>query len=162
MFKQFLLAGAAVMALASAAAAQPAQPMTRAPMMAPPGAGDPTAARPTERSMAGRIEQRITELHGKLQITREQQPQWQAFTTVMRENARSMDSTFQRRVQTMPNMSAVENMQSYAQVSAAHAADMQRVVPVFEALYATMSEQQRRVADRVFRDDAHRGPGKRS
>jgi hypothetical protein len=160
MFKHLLLAGAAVMVLASAAVAQPA---TRPPM-----AGDPTAPRPqsrqeAENSMAGRVEQRITDLHAKLKITTEQQPQWHAFAQVMRENARSMDATFQRRVQAMPGMSAVENMQSYAQVSAAHAADVQRVVPVFEALYAVMSEPQRRLADRTFRDDAYRGaPAKRS
>ena len=161
MFKNSLLAGAAVIALASAAVAQPAQPQPMRPMA---GAGDPTSSPPARReapqSMAGRIEQRITDLHRKLQITREQQPHWHAFVSVMRENARGMDETFQRRVRGMPDMNAVQNMQSYAQVSAAHAADMQRMVPSFEALYATMTERQQRIADRVFRDDA-RHDGKR-
>jgi protein CpxP len=141
-----------------------------AAVAAPPTAGDPTAIRSVAttsgpstakadvgHNMAAKIEQRITDLHTRLQISPAQQPQWDQFTQVMRDNARDMDQTFQHRVQTLPGMTATENMQSYAQVSMAHAQDMQKLVPAFQALYGTMSDNQKRITDQVFRDDAHHG-----
>ena len=102
-------------------------------------------------------EQRITDLHQRLNITAKQQTSWDKFARVMRENARSMDQAFQRRVQMMPGMTATENMQSYAQIATEHAQDMQKLVPAFQALYATMSDSQKRTADQVFRVDARPG-----
>ena len=114
--------------------------------------------------MEGKIEQRINDLHARLQISPAQQSQWDNVTRVMRDNAREMDATFQQRLQALPNMTAAENLQSYAKVAAEHAQDMQKLAPAFQALYDTMSDNQKRTADRVFRadaaqrgDQAHRG-----
>src|SRR5579872_2083955 len=41
----------------------------------------------TGQSMQQVVDQRIAELHAKLHITKEQEPQWQQFTQVMRDNA---------------------------------------------------------------------------
>jgi hypothetical protein len=132
----------------------------------PAPAGDPTAVRPSSPSvtqgqlgaghnMAAKIELRITDLHARLLITSAQQPQWERFAQVMRDNARSMDEAFQQRVPVIPTMTAPANLQSYAHVAEDHAQDMQRLVPAFQALYDTMSDNQRRTADQVFRDDNH-------
>ena len=75
----------------------------------------------------------------------------------MRDNAQTMDQTFQNRVQSMPAMTATENMQSYALLASTNAQDVQKLVPAFQALYDTMSDTQKRMADQVFRDDAHHG-----
>lgn len=164
-FRQTVIATTAIVGLSGFAA-----------VAAPPSAGDPTATRvpatsnrqaatpaPREvRNMEGRVEQRITDLHAKLQISPAQQSQWDQFSLVMRDNARGTDERFQQRVQNLPTMNAAENMQSYAQLSAAHAQDMAKLVPAFQALYATMSERQKGMADQVFRDDAHRGQNARS
>jgi periplasmic protein CpxP/Spy len=158
--RQTAIATTAIIALSAFAAA------------AAPPAGDPTAtgAAPTtsgqsatkihpsvHHNMVGKVEQRITDLHAKLHITPAQQPQWDQFIQVMRDNARTMDETFQHRVQTMTAMTATENMQSYAQLAATNAQDVQKLVPAFQALYDTMSDTQKRTADQVFRDDAHHG-----
>ena len=161
-FRQTVIATTAIIGLSAFAAAA-----------APPSAGDPTAVRPSPtaasgqpvakpqpgagHNMAARIEQRITDLHSKLKISPAQQPQWDRFSEVMRDNARNTDQTFQHRVQAMSTMTAAENMQSYAQVTAEYAQHMQLLVPAFQALYDTMSESQKRTADQVFRDDANRG-----
>ncbi len=139
---------------------------------APAAAGDPTATHPTSQSkaqpaaahnMEGSVESHITDLHAKLHITVAQQPQWDAFVQVMRDNARDMDQTFQQRTQTLQAMTASENMQSYARVAQEHSDDMQKLVPVFKSLYDTMSTSQQKIADQVFRDDAHKGsPAKHS
>ena len=107
--------------------------------------------------MAGKIEQRITDLHDRLQITPAQRPQWDQFILVMRDNAQTMDQTFQHRVQTISAMTATENLQSYALLASTNAQDVQKLVPAFQALYDTMSESQKRMADQVFRNDAHHG-----
>jgi periplasmic protein CpxP/Spy len=159
-FRQTAIATTAIIGLSAFAAA------------AAPPAGDPTATAPSattssqsaamhhpgvHHNMVGKVEQRITDLHAKLQITQAQQPQWDQFIQVMRDNAQTMDQTFQNRVQSMPAMTATENMQSYALLASTNAQDVQKLVPAFQALYDTMSDTQKRTADQVFRDDAHHG-----
>jgi len=39
-------------------------------------------------------------------------------------------------------------------LAASHARNVEKLVPVFQALYDTMSEDQKRAADEIFRDDA--------
>jgi protein CpxP len=126
-------------------------------------AGQATKARPEHkanpvlsRNKAATIEQRITELHAQLQITPEQQPQWDQFAQVMRDNAKTMDDSFKARMKTMQTMTAPENMESYAQVTVDHARDVQNLVAPFKALYAAMSDSQKRVADDMFRADPSR------
>ncbi len=135
--------------LVGAQAASPADPPQR------PG---PAAGRTGD---ANALEQRITALRAKLQITTAQEPQWNQFVQVMRDNAKRMDDTFQHRAQGIGAMNAEDNMASYAQVAMSHAQGMQNLVPAFHALYASMTDLQKRAADQVFRDDAHRGgPGR--
>jgi LTXXQ motif family protein len=127
----------------------------------PPVGGDPTAipSAKTEPSKGYErpqgVEQRIADLHASLKITPAQQPPWDQFAAVMRDNARDMDSNFKARIKAMPSMTAPENMQSYAQLAANHAQDVQKLVSVFQALYDTMSDSQKQTADEIFRDDAH-------
>jgi periplasmic protein CpxP/Spy len=132
-----------------------------AAIAAPPAGGDPTAT-PPARTQPSKghmkvegIEQRIADLHAKLNITPEQQPQWDQFAQVMRENARDMEGTFKARIKAMPTMTAPQNMKSYADLAANHAQNVERLVPVFQALYDTMPEEQKRAADEIFRDDAN-------
>jgi protein CpxP len=132
-----VLSGSAVFAAPSAMSSAP-EKSTRAP------------------TQVDKVEQRITALHAKLQILPAQQVQWDQFANVMRANARTMDETFARRSRTLATQTAVQNMESYADVTASHAKGMQDLLPAFTALYATMPDLQKRAADQVFRDDAHR------
>jgi hypothetical protein len=103
-----------------------------------------------------RVEKRITDLHARLKITSAQEQQWNQFAQVMRDNARQMDQDYQRRAQRVQEMSALDNMQSYAKIAEAHAQDVQKLVPAFEALYNAMSAEQQHTADQVFRSYAER------
>jgi periplasmic protein CpxP/Spy len=159
-FRQTAIATTAIIGLSAfaAAAAPPAgDPTATAPAAATSGQSAATHHPGVHHSMVGKVEQRITDLHAKLQITPAQQPQWDQFIQVMRDNAQSMDQTFQQRVQAMPTMTATANMQSYALLASTNAQDVQKLVPAFQALYDTMSDTQKRTADQVFRDDAHHG-----
>ncbi len=103
-----------------------------------------------------RVERRVKELHAQLQITPAEEPQWNQFAQVMRENARDMDRAFMQRAEQYATMNAVQNMQSYEQLSEDHAQRVQKLVPVFQKLYEVMPERQKQLTDQVFRANAER------
>ena len=51
-------------------------------------------------------------------------------------------------------MTAVDNMQSYAQIEQQRAQDVQKLVPAFQTLYSSLSDQQKKTADEMFRNYA--------
>ena len=148
------LAVAAVLALPGAALAQ-----SQAPASASPGMEKPAAAPSSPlagHSVAGktaqeRVEQRIKELHAQLRITPAERPQWDQFAQVMRENASEMDGAWMERAGDFQSMSAVQNMQSYEQIAEQHAQHLQKLVSAFQNLYDAMPDQQKQLADQVFR-----------
>jgi hypothetical protein len=154
-------ASAALVALLSVPAAALGQSSQAPVSVVPQGAAPPAAA---SSPMAGhpvagknaeeRVEHRINELHAQLRITPAERTQWDQFAEVMRENARDMDQALIQRSQQFQSMSALQNMQSYEQIAEAHARHLQSLVPAFENLYNTMPEQQKRLADQVFRANA--------
>jgi periplasmic protein CpxP/Spy len=97
-----------------------------------------------------RVEQHITQLHKQLEITPEQQAQWDQFAQVMRDNAKSMDQVLQQRAAGFGTMNAADNMQSYAQIAQQHAQDTQKLATAFQTLYGAMSDDQKKNADAVF------------
>jgi len=74
----------------------------------------------------------------------------------MRENARDMDEAFKQRAQQYPTLNAVQNMQSYEQIAEDHARRVQKLVPAFQNLYDAMPDQQKQLADQVFRANAEK------
>ena len=151
---------AALLFLPAAALAQSSQATAPAlPQEAPPPAvaSSPIAGHPVSGTTAAeRVEHRIGELHAQLRITPTEQQQWDQFAAVMRENARDMDQAFMQRAQQFQSMNAVENMESYEQIAEAHARHLQKLVPAFQNLYNTMPDQQKQLADEVFRANAER------
>ena len=141
------------------AMAQPRQTAAVQGAASPPpaAAASPLAGHPVPgKNAEERVERRIKELHGQLQITPAEEPQWNEFAQAMRENARDMDQAFVQRAQQFPTMNAVQNMQSYEQLSEDHAQRVQKLVPAFQKLYDAMPDEQKRVADQVFRANAEK------
>jgi hypothetical protein len=98
------------------------------------------------------IESNIATLHQRLQITPAQEPQFSAVANVMRENARAEASA---PTQPPPNTTAVDDLREFIKYSEVELAGYKRLLPVLEALYATLSPTQKRTADAIFRE----GPG---
>jgi periplasmic protein CpxP/Spy len=153
------LAVAAVLALPGAVLAQSQAPASGSPAMEKPAtapssplAGHPVAGKTAQE----RVEQRIKELYSQLRITAAERPQWDQFAQVMRDNARDMDQAWLQRVDHVESMNAVQNMQSYEQIAEQHAQHVQKLVPAFRNLYTAMSEQQKQLADQVFRANAEK------
>ena len=151
------VAVAALLALPGAALAQSSQSTATQGATPPPtnNASSPIAGHPVSgKNAQERVERRIQELHAQLRITPAEEAQWKQFADVMRENAREMDQAFMQRAQQFETMNAVQNMQSYEQLAEAHAQHLQKLVPAFQTLYDSMSDQQKQVADQVFRANA--------
>jgi protein CpxP len=105
-----------------------------------------------------RAEARIKDMHAKLKITAAQEDQWAKISQEMRDNAKSMDALTQKRLANANTMTAVEDLKSYAEIADAHANGIKKFIPLFETLYASMSDAQKKEADALFR----RGPGGKS
>lgn len=114
--------------------------------------------RRTSHPTTDRLEQRIADMHAKLHITEAQQPQWEQFAQLMRDNGRQMRDAARERAAKVRAMNAAENMQSYAQLAELHAQDLQKLAASFQSVYATLSDQQKQAADELFRHDAVRHP----
>jgi protein CpxP len=148
------LASAAVVALLALPAAALAQP-TQSP--APAAAPSPMTSHSVPgKNMEERVENHIKQLHAQLRITLAEQPQWDQFVQIMRENARDMDQALMQRAQQYPTMNAMQNMQSYEQIVEAHVQHLQKLVPAVDNLYNAMPEQQKKLTDQVFRANAER------
>lgn len=120
----------------------------------PSAAASPTSSNAVPGTVEQRVDEHIRQLHAQLRITPAEQPQWDRFAEIMRQNARAMDQEFAERRQQFPTMNALQNMQSYEKITEAHAQHLQRLVPAFENLYNAMPEQQKRLTDQVFRENA--------
>jgi septal ring factor EnvC (AmiA/AmiB activator) len=110
------------------------------------------SARP---SHVDRVEARIKELHAKLNLTQAQEGLWTNVTQVMRDNAHTMDALIKARADHAKTMTAVDDLQSYSDIAEAHAAGLKKFIPVFAALYASMSDAQKQNADTLFRHRSH-------
>jgi hypothetical protein len=111
----------------------------------------PKAPTAKAASPADRVEKHIADLHAELRITPAQQSEWDQFAQIMRENAANMDKVLEQRRAGFESMNAADNMQSYAEIAQQHAQDMQKLATTFKALYATLSDDQKKNADAVFR-----------
>lgn len=54
-------------------------------------------------------------------------------------------------------MTAVDDLKLYSALADAHAEGLKQFIPVFEALYASMSDVQKQQADALFRQHHRRG-----
>lgn len=167
-----LAARAVPVLVATLLLAAPAWAQTSTPSPSAPDTGSaettqqasPHATAATARprmTLEAMVERRLRNLHGKLHITQAQSRQWDQFALVMRDNARSMDQLYKERAEKLASMSAVDTMQSYAQITQERAQGMQKLMPVFQALYASLSDEQKQSADQLFRHQSRSAQSRR-
>ena len=97
-----------------------------------------------------RAELRIKDMHAKLHITPAEEAQWAKVAEIMRDNAKTMDTLTQARVDHAKDMTAVDDLKSYGKIAEAHADGIKKLTPVFADLYASMSDAQKKEADTLF------------
>jgi LTXXQ motif family protein len=98
---------------------------------------------------APNLEANIARIHQRLQITPAQEPHFAAFANTMRENSRI------RPAAPAANSTAVDDLRVAIQVSEQELGALRRLLPPLQALYASLSPAQQRIADQLFRQ----GPG---
>ena len=135
-----LAVGVALLAFIVLASASPARAASPQPGLATAG----------KASRADRVEARITELHTKLSITPAQEELWNNVTQVMRDNAKTMEMLIKARAEHANAMTAVDDLKSYGEIAEAHADGLKKFLPVFEPLYVSMSDAQKKNADALF------------
>jgi GMP synthase PP-ATPase subunit len=100
-------------------------------------------------------EAQIKQLQGALNITEAQKELWNNLTQVMRENAKDMDAftdtLTKERAESTKTMNAVEHMKFHSQITEAHSDQLKKFIPPFEALYSSMSDEQKKSTDTIFR-----------
>lgn len=117
----------------------------------------PVVARP---SATGHVEARIKELQGSLQISKDQEKLWSNLTVVMRENAKEMDAlTKDMRENTKP-LNAIERIKLHNKITEARLGQQNKLIPVFEELYESMSDKQKKITDTIFEKGPMRKPNK--
>jgi periplasmic protein CpxP/Spy len=121
-----------------AQAAQKAPPKAQAQQQAPQEQG---------------IERQIAELKKRLNITPQQQPQFDAFAQAMRQNAQTMEPLLNDQQQSTAR-NAVEDLKSSAKFAEAEADSLKRLLPPLQALYDTLSDPQKKIADQVLASSA--------
>ena len=109
-----------------------------------------------------RVEARIKNMHDQLKITPAEEAQWTSVASVMRDNAKSMDQRASARAANAKTMTAVEDLNSYSDITAAHADEVKKFAGAFTTLYAALSDAQKTEADTLFRQgDRHKSMHKK-
>jgi len=115
--------------------------------------GDSTTSADAARDQS--VEAHIKALHKELGITPAERTQWDRVAQTMRDNAQRLDKVIDERKESMSHATAVDDLNSYAQVAETHAENVKRMADAFSGLYSAMSDQQKHEADKVFNQRAH-------
>lgn len=116
------------------------------PAPAVPAAHAKASAKP---SATDRVEKHIKRLHDQLKISAGQEAQWGSVAQTMRDNATQLDAVIQKREEDT-SVSALDNLNSYAEVTQAQSDGVKKLSAVFTPLYNSMSDDQKKNADAVF------------
>jgi hypothetical protein len=109
------------------------------------------------RGPEANVEKHIANLKAKLKITADEQPQWEALATVIRDNAQEAQTLIDQRNNGGTHLTAIEDLKNYEVMAEGHAEGLKRMEAAFEALYTVMPDDQKRNADLVFAKHEGRG-----
>ena len=115
-------------------------------------AGAAGQAQTATRAPTHGVDGLIAHLHEEFMVTPAQEEQFQKLANVMREDADTMSALAKKRAESAKTNSAVDDLKTYAEIAEAHAEGTKRMIPVFQALYDSMSDAQKQAADIEFRE----------
>jgi hypothetical protein len=101
------------------------------------------------------LEKHIAGLHAKLKITPAEESQWVAVAQAMRDSKKELDTAIDKRQAIVTSGTAIDDLNAYGDIAQAHADSVKKLSTVFSPLYASMPDDQKRVADAVFAQGAH-------
>jgi periplasmic protein CpxP/Spy len=96
------------------------------------------------------VDGRIAFLQTELKITSAQQPQWQQFASVMRQNAQALDQMISNVRQHRGSAeNAADRLSLHAEFAKVRAENEARLATAFKPLYASLSPDQQQVANQL-------------
>jgi periplasmic protein CpxP/Spy len=123
----------------------------------PPVSASGSTMASSDAKRDGEAEKHIKELYVSLKITPAEESQWNEVAATMRENAKDLDRAIDKRDATVASATAIENLNSYADIAQAHASGVKKLASAFSGLYSAMSDEQKKEADEVFSHRGHEG-----
>jgi hypothetical protein len=125
-----------------------------------PPAGGQTSPAPPQAGTSGSRDTpplfdptaRIKYLHDRLRITLKQEPLWDTVAQTIRDNARDIVPLLRERFRATTSGGALDVLHSYEALGEAQLDGLKKFIAVFGALYASLSEGQKKIADAIFRE----------
>lgn len=112
------------------------------------------------RDFAARLEHRIDHLKSELKITPAQEPQFNQFAQALRDNAAERQKNFQDlRGTPDQHRTAVDRLEIGVKLTQIRVEQDQRTLAALRPLYASLSADQKQIADHMF--GPHHGRGHR-
>lgn len=99
--------------------------------------------------MASHVEARIAALKTELKITEAQAPQWLSFADALRGTAKSMEGLQGQMMKAAPPPTLSARLARREEMLAAHLASVKALKAAFDPLYASLSDDQKKVADGI-------------
>lgn len=94
---------------------------------------------------------RVEALKSELKITEAQMPAWNKFSDALLTAAKSMDESMQamqkKMMETGKTVSLPEKLEHHAKMAAAHSTSFQEIKTALDPLYASFSDEQKKIAD---------------
>ena len=115
------------------------------------GAQAKEAGTSRDERLAEASEARIKELRSRLEITAAQESLWNNVAQIMRDNAATFRANVPDRSTGPDTSTAVDDLKAFQIIADEHANGLRKLIPAFEALYASMAPAQQKHADGVFR-----------
>jgi hypothetical protein len=101
------------------------------------------------------VEKHIKQLRAELKITSAEESQWNEVVETMRANAKELDRAIDKRAANAARATAIDDLNSYADIAQAHANGVKKLASAFSGLYSVMSDDQKKEADEVFSHRNH-------
>ena len=99
-----------------------------------------------------KLERHISHMHDALKVTAQQEDQWKPVAQVMRDNEKTMHELVKDKRSRLDSQSAPDDLNAYADIAAAHAAATRKLADAFSTFYASLGDDQKKVADEFFRE----------
>jgi hypothetical protein len=118
-----------------------------------PGTAPKQAAPPAQQGAVAppagdnEVEQQIAELRTELKITPPQEAKFGAFADVLRANAKDAEKLMQEQAAQTGKPTALDELRAYQRFTEVRLEGIKRLVPAFQTLYETLSDQQKQAAD---------------
>jgi uncharacterized protein (DUF3084 family) len=118
--------------------------------MGGPGHGNPAAA----------VEGRLAYLKAELKITAAQEPAWKKFSDQARKQAESMQA-LRSAMQGSATANAVDRMELHTKIQKSRVEQSEKMTAAFKELYASLTSEQKALADQHPGGSMGSGPGGR-